>query len=94
MRHQINDWWAVWGKKLSSTVIREGIDPVIREGIDPFIAIEENKPFVREIMKLRKLGSIKSLSIENKVNPLKWLNKFIIIILLGLGISLSVDFNM
>ncbi|KAM7460574.1 hypothetical protein LguiB_036052 [Lonicera macranthoides] len=43
--------------KLSSTVLREGIDPPI--------PTEENRPFDREILKLRRLGSIKPLSIGN-----------------------------
>ncbi|KAM7473726.1 hypothetical protein LguiB_020969 [Lonicera macranthoides] len=44
-------------RKLSSTVLREGIDPPI--------PTEENRPFDREIMKLRRIGSIKPLSIGN-----------------------------
>jgi len=53
------DYWAVWGRKLSSTVLREGIDSPIPTG--------ENRPFDREILKLRRLGSIKPLSIGNKL---------------------------
>lgn len=56
---KINDWWAVWGRKLSSTVLREGIDLPIPIG--------ENKPFAKEIMKLWKFGSIKLRSIGNKL---------------------------
>lgn len=47
------------GRKLSSTVLREGIDlPIL---------IGENRPFNREIMKLRWLGLMTPLIIENKL---------------------------
>ncbi|TXG60899.1 hypothetical protein EZV62_012262 [Acer yangbiense] len=47
------------GGKLSSTVLRKGIDSPIPTG--------ENRPFDREILKLRRLGSIKPPSIGNKL---------------------------
>jgi len=56
--HQKN-WWAVWGRKLSSTVLREGIHPPIPTG--------ENRPFAREILKLPRLGLIRPLSIGNRL---------------------------
>lgn len=56
------DYWAVWIRKLSSTVLREGI-------YSP-IPTAENKPFDREILKLRRLGLIKPLNIGNKLYPL------------------------
>ena len=44
--------------KLSSTVLREGINLPISTG--------ESRPFGRGIPKLRRLGSIKPLNIGNK----------------------------
>jgi len=53
------DCWAVWGRKLSSTVLREGIESPI--------PTEENRLFDREILKWRRLGSTKPLSIGNRL---------------------------
>lgn len=44
--------------KISCTVLRKGMNPI------PTV---ENKPFNREILKLQRLGSIKLLSIGNKL---------------------------
>jgi len=40
---------------------------VLREGIELPIPAGENRPFNREILKLQRLGSIKPLSIGNRL---------------------------
>jgi hypothetical protein len=40
---------------------------VLREGIDSPFPTEENRPFGREILKLRRHGSTKPQSIGNKL---------------------------